>query len=315
MNISNIKPLVTFGLIAYKQEKFIKEAVMSALSQDYSPLEIVICDDCSPDNTFLIIENLVSNYTGPHKVIVHRNERNLGLAGNINRMWELSKGGFLVIQAGDDISVPHRTSRMVDAWLSTEPHPSIVYSNEMFIDESGAEIKENQTCRVVNYREVIEETLTGKKPFVIGGCAAGYSRKTHFDVGPLLLDIRAEDFIYSFRALLSDGCIGINEPLIMYRQNTDSIMGNFRRGSIADDRKLKGDLSRLVEYKKAICTYGNVGRYYRWVLNRQVELAKRRLEISNGSLGQKIRFYLWALVTCRANFLFKAIIYRLGNGS
>ena len=62
INMNTIRPLVTFGLISYKQEKFIEEAIKSALSQDYSPLEIVISDDCSLDNTFSIIEKVVSEY-------------------------------------------------------------------------------------------------------------------------------------------------------------------------------------------------------------------------------------------------------------
>lgn len=39
------KPLVTFALFAYNQEKFIKEAVEAVFAQTYQPLEIIISDD------------------------------------------------------------------------------------------------------------------------------------------------------------------------------------------------------------------------------------------------------------------------------
>lgn len=45
-------------VMAYKQEGFIRDAVEAALAQDYPDLEIVLSDDCSPDNTFAIMEEM-----------------------------------------------------------------------------------------------------------------------------------------------------------------------------------------------------------------------------------------------------------------
>ncbi|MEO5658257.1 MAG: glycosyltransferase, partial [Polaromonas sp.] len=45
-------PLVTFVLFAYNQKKFIAEAVNGALSQTYSPLQIILSDDASTDGTY-----------------------------------------------------------------------------------------------------------------------------------------------------------------------------------------------------------------------------------------------------------------------
>jgi len=50
--MTNTKPLITFALFAYNQERFIREAVQGAFSQTYSPLEIIMSDDCSKDRTF-----------------------------------------------------------------------------------------------------------------------------------------------------------------------------------------------------------------------------------------------------------------------
>jgi glycosyltransferase involved in cell wall biosynthesis len=52
-------PSVTMVLVCYNQEKYIKEAVLSVLSQDYSDLKIIISDDCSKDKTVSIIEHMV----------------------------------------------------------------------------------------------------------------------------------------------------------------------------------------------------------------------------------------------------------------
>jgi glycosyltransferase involved in cell wall biosynthesis len=90
--INTDRPLVTFALIAYNQEEYIREAVESALAQDYSPLEIIISDDCSKDNTFNIIQEVTSLYKGNHKVVINRNPENIGIGSHINKLNILAKG-------------------------------------------------------------------------------------------------------------------------------------------------------------------------------------------------------------------------------
>ena len=61
------RPLVTFALLAYNQERFVREAVRAAFEQTYRPLEIILSDDCSQDGTFEVLMNMAQSYTGPHK--------------------------------------------------------------------------------------------------------------------------------------------------------------------------------------------------------------------------------------------------------
>ena len=68
----NSSPLVTFAILAYNQVGFIEVAVNAALAQDYPNLEIIISDDCSEDDTYKIIQNIVKNYAGPHKLIINK---------------------------------------------------------------------------------------------------------------------------------------------------------------------------------------------------------------------------------------------------
>ena len=73
MDQISVKPLISYCLITYNQEKYIKEAVLSALSQTYHPLEIIISDDCSTDNTFDIVRETINNYLGGHNIILNLN--------------------------------------------------------------------------------------------------------------------------------------------------------------------------------------------------------------------------------------------------
>lgn len=313
MHMPDKKPLVTLAVICYKQERFIEEAVKSALAQTYSPLEVIIADDCSPDATFAIVKKIVSEYAGPHKVVIHRNEQNLGLAGNINKAWELSSGDFLVSQGGDDVSLPHRTSVLVDAWLSREPRPDLVYSGVVLIDEDGNEISRNTL--VAETTPPMEDTITGRKVFIAGGCAAGYSRPLHFFAGPLGSEVMAEDFVYSFRALLGNGVIGISEPLVLYRQHSTSIIGELKssmanNSARMEDKYLKAHIIELLEYKKAMDAY-KVGRpYLRWRLSRQIASSEAELSFGGAGVVKKWLYVIWALCSLRFR-LFSTMLKRI----
>ena len=55
------RPLVSFVVLCYNQESFIREAFNSALLQTYSPLEIIVSDDCSTDGTFDVVQQMAND--------------------------------------------------------------------------------------------------------------------------------------------------------------------------------------------------------------------------------------------------------------
>lgn len=299
-HMSDYRPLVTFAVVSYNQERYIAEALESALAQTYTPLEVLISDDCSTDATFAVIEKIISNYTGPHKVIVSRNERNLGLIQHENKVWELSSGDLLVFQAGDDISLPHRTSKLVETWLSRDPHPDLVYSGTVRIDEHGNVILVDN--KVIETTPRIDDTITGRKVFIAGGCALAVSRSLHFFVGPMNENVIAEDFVYSFRALLGNGFIGIPEPLVLYRQHSASIVGQLRSArklGRLDDSYTKSQLATLHEYKRSMKAYKVKRPYLHWILDRRIKTCEMELRFGNAGTANKLLLLLWAICSLR----------------
>lgn len=68
--------LASVLLLTYNQERYVKEALISLLEQDYEGLEIVISDDCSTDSTWLSINEVLQDYQGKKKVVLHQNLTN-----------------------------------------------------------------------------------------------------------------------------------------------------------------------------------------------------------------------------------------------
>jgi glycosyltransferase involved in cell wall biosynthesis len=132
------KPLISFYVIAYNQERFVTEAVAGALAQTWTPLEVVLSDDCSDDRTFEIMKEMVQNYKGQHKIILNRNEKRLGIGAHVNRILQLCTGDWIVASAGDDVSIPERTERLYTHWASQAKNTGLVFSNIIEINEEGA---------------------------------------------------------------------------------------------------------------------------------------------------------------------------------
>ena len=136
-------PLVSFVIIAYNQEHYVVEAVAAAFAQTYSPLEIILSDDCSGDSTFEIMQRAAAEYKGPHRVVLNRNSSNLNIGGHVNAVAALATGELVVLAAGDDISVPTRTQVLVKHWDALGRQPAVMCSDFMPIDVGSKPVNLN----------------------------------------------------------------------------------------------------------------------------------------------------------------------------
>lgn len=207
-------------VLAYNQERFVEEAVRSALSQDQTNLEIVISDDASTDRTFEIIRSLIADYRGPHRVIINRNPINLGIGAHLNRVMELVSGNLIIAMAGDDTSAPERCRIIVDTF-ETHPRAMVAYSDLIDVDEIGLPFGGQGQSRTY----VAEPLLTAVRRWVPGPVGASMAwRRTLFErFGPLSSGVVAEDRVLAYRARLLGDIVHLRIPLVRYRQHAGSI--------------------------------------------------------------------------------------------
>ncbi len=225
MSSMSEKPLISFVLVTYKQEKYIRESMAGVLAQTYSPLEIIISDDCSPDRTFEIIQEMAAAYQGPHKLILNRNEKNLMICGNVNRAVALSHGELIVGGAGDDISLPHRCARIAEEWLKPGRRWHSICSNAEVIDESG--VRQGAYQNWETYREIGSvDQILASGIVGISGCTHAFSRKTFEVFGPIDEQSLGEDDQIGFRSLILGGACWIPDRLVLYRRHSENSFNN-----------------------------------------------------------------------------------------
>lgn len=222
-------PFVTFFIVTYNQEAFIADAVKGALAQDYPNMEIIISDDCSTDNTWSIIQDTIANYSGDKKIRLNRNVRNIGIREHINKiLYELAKGEIIVFAAGDDISLPSRTSVGV-SFLERHPEVSSLSFASRWVDK---DLKPYPQKAVFTLSSGFDSIITLEDYvlydyFIFSGDSRIIRRKV-IDSFPKLSFSDSEDIFIFLRSLYIGSIAYIRQPLVLYRHHDGNVTENHR---------------------------------------------------------------------------------------
>jgi glycosyltransferase involved in cell wall biosynthesis len=240
------RPLLTFILLAYNQEQYIEDAFAAAVNQTYTPLEIIISDDCSTDSTFKKLLALASQYHGPHLLTVRQTERNLGIGNHLNDAINLSSGVLIIGAAGDDISLANRVEAIFNAWLASGKQVCSIHSDLIPINETGELITRNTR----DYSKKIDLlTFANTLDNLVLGATHAWHRDLLKIFGPLP-NIACEDVALPPRALLLGSIIWIPEKLVKYRYHSNNLSASSKKPT---PLSIKPKLVRFVSDRITIC--------------------------------------------------------------
>ena len=125
-------PLVSILIPTYNRPGYFRETLESARAQTYPNIEIIVCDNSTDDRT----EALMQKYRSDRRVRYVRNREAKSKAENFMPFERLAQGEFLQWCMDDDILLPDKLTRMVDAFLQ-EPKATLVTSRRGILDVSG----------------------------------------------------------------------------------------------------------------------------------------------------------------------------------
>lgn len=208
-------PRVTFALLAFKQEAFVRAAVEGALAQDYPNLQLLISDDCSPDATYAVMQEATACYCGPHDVSVLRTPRNLGLSKHLQTLVAAAEGELIVLAAGDDISAAGRTTRLVEAWQANGGGPAVLYSDCRMMNLAG-DIIVSRSPKMQHQPPSFEQACRGI--LEVHGATTAVTTAVFQQFPAMASEVVHEDRVLPFRALLLGGkIVFVDESLVDYR--------------------------------------------------------------------------------------------------
>lgn len=132
-----LNPLVTVVTPSYNQGRFIEQTIESVLSQDYSPVEYLVMDGGSTDETPDILKQYGNRFYWV-------SEKDKGQSNAINKGWSRARGEILAYLNSDDIYIPGAISKAA-TFLQGHPEFGLVYGEGYHIREDGKVIERYPT--------------------------------------------------------------------------------------------------------------------------------------------------------------------------
>ena len=127
-------PRVSIGIPVFNGEKYLRDALDSALSQTFEDFEILISDNASTDST----PEIAAEYCArDSRVRYHRQETNLGAAANFNYVFHHTTGEFFHWSSYDDMLAPEYLEECVAALDADNGDAVLSYPQTLMIDADG----------------------------------------------------------------------------------------------------------------------------------------------------------------------------------
>lgn len=224
----------------YNCTQTLSEAIDSILAQTYSNWELILCDDGSSDDTYRVAEEYRSRF--PEKIILLKNEKNMGLNHTLNRCLAAASGKYIARMDGDDVSLPHRFETELAA-LEEEPDVAVVSSSMICFDENGDWSFGGKVCEYPRKEMLARGTVHCHAPCMVRADAmrtvGGYSEEKRL--------LRVEDW-HLWLKIYAAGYRGKNlaEPLYKMRDDRNA----------AGRRKFRYRLNESYVSRLAVKTFG-----------------------------------------------------------
>lgn len=237
----NEKPLVSFIIPAYNEEKFIMESIESCLGQSYPNIEVSVTDDGSTDRTWKILKK---NYQNNPKIILDRFDTNRGKVVAVNNSYEQCHGEYIALMCADDVCFENRIESSYTYMNLTGC--DLVFGRLFYCDEDLNSINYAQRKvfkKQIGLERIIFDNIIGPTLFI--------NRDIAEKCFPIPETLKFEDWWIGFAATLHGRVRFMNKYLIKYRQHANNDNSNVDDSQIIN--RVKRDFQRQIEYYR--CFY------------------------------------------------------------
>jgi glycosyltransferase involved in cell wall biosynthesis len=204
---------ISVCLAAYNGSRFIQPQVVSILGQLGDNDELIIVDDCSQDDTFEVVAQI-----GDPRIVLVRNERNLGVNGAFERAIAQAKREVIFLCDQDDIWIDGRKAYMLAPFSA--PRVNVVASNYSLIDENGRPLLGSlATSLVVEDDKRIARNIVriflGKMNYY--GCAMAFRADFRRKILPFPAGLECHDIWVALMGNLERSITHLPKPTLLHR--------------------------------------------------------------------------------------------------
>ena len=195
----------------------LSDAIESILCQTYENWELILCDDCSTDDTYAVAKSYADRF--PDKIILLRNEKNSRLAFTLNHCLTVATGEYCARMDGDDKCTPDRFEKLLK-YLHAHPDAVLCGSAMQRFDSNG-----NMGMIDTPVPEPDRDTPYTTVPFnhaTILCYKSVYDKLGGYTVCPRTVRGQDRDLWYRFFAAGFKG-VNTSEPLYLVREDEAAI--------------------------------------------------------------------------------------------
>jgi glycosyltransferase involved in cell wall biosynthesis len=226
MSTERATPTVSVVAVCYNHARFLVEALESVRTQSFSDWELIVVDDCSPDDSVERIRAWQREHSVEMELVVH--ERNQGVCRTLNDGVRRARGRYLAVMPCDDRWLPERLALGVELMERLPPRVGVAYSDALLIDEDGAPLPGMFIARHhqppfprMPEGDVFAELLAGN---FIPGMTALIRRECFTEVGLFDETLAYEDWDFWLRVAERHLFAYIPQPTACYRISAGSMV-------------------------------------------------------------------------------------------
>lgn len=216
--LANMKiPMLSVILSNYNHAQYLEGALEAIFYQTYKPIEFIIIDDASTDNSMQIIERFAEKYSNIRLI---KNKQNMGVIANGKELLRLAQSDYVYWAASDDMILPGFFEKSMNI-LSQHPQAGLCWVDTIFINEREQKIGEDRLHLSAEPSYLSSEemvTILRKKMLHISGLNTIYKRSALIEAGGIIPELKSYiDFFPILVMAFRYGICYVPEPLVVSR--------------------------------------------------------------------------------------------------
>lgn len=220
-------PLVSVIIPNYCHAKYLDQRIQSVLEQTYQNYEVIILDDCSPDNgaSKTVIEKYRDN---PHVSHIVYNEQNSGSTfKQWNKGFELAKGEIIWIAESDDYCESNFLEMLMPFW-EKYPKCSVIQSATVYIDSNSIwlqpERKFSENVEYLSGGEFIKRRLVCSNFYIPNASAVTFRKNVALSLEKDYMTFKSSgDSLFWIHMLEKGDICTVDKPLNFFRQHKNKV--------------------------------------------------------------------------------------------
>jgi glycosyltransferase involved in cell wall biosynthesis len=267
-------PEISIALATCNGARFITKQLDSLAAQTMLPVELVVADDASKDDTVAAIENFARHT--PFPVHLRCNKRRVGVQENFGHAIAACAGEIIALADQDDVWFPDKLEKL--AMTLGDPSVLAAFSNADVVDENLAPLGYTMWSRI-HFSDHEQARMRNGEGFsillkhhVVTGATLAFKTSLRDKVLPIPEEWPHDAWL-ALIAAAQGNIVALPEKLVAYRQHSGNVIGGRRRNFLTEAQAALA-LDRADWYRRELCQWR--------------ELASRLGRLAPSTLAEKI---------------------------